>query len=59
VATAVADLPLPARAAELPTAPADADALDDLARRWGVERQVREVQAAIARQTDPGQTDDE
>ena len=59
VATAVSELPLPGLPAGLPTAPVDADALDDLAQRWGVRRQVRDLLTAFGRQGGAGQTEAE
>ena len=60
VARVVTDLGLPDVATPLPAQPADETALRSLAAAWGVERQVGEVRAAIARVLGgSGQTADE
>lgn len=54
VATAVRDLHLPAGDPSLRPTPADPEVLATVAQDWGVQRQVRDLQAALA-----GHTDDE
>ena len=52
MATVVADLGLPGDPGRAAAPQGDDARVDALARDWGVERQVADLRAALARQTD-------